>query len=30
VADLTYIWTGEGWLFFDAVLDLFLRRIVGW
>ena len=30
VADFTYIWTGEGWLFFAAVLDLFSRRIVGW
>ena len=30
VADFTYIWTAEGWLFFAAVLDLFSRRIVGW
>jgi transposase InsO family protein len=30
VADFTYIWTEEGWLFFAVVLDLFLRRIVGW
>jgi putative transposase len=30
VADFTYIWTGEGWLFFAAVLDLFSRRVVGW
>jgi len=29
-ADFTYIWTGEGWLFFAAVLDLLSRRIVGW
>ena len=30
VADFTYIWTGEGWLYVAAVLDLFSRRIVGW
>lgn len=30
VADFTYIWTAEGWLYFAAVLDLFSRRIVGW
>ena len=30
VADFTYIWTEEGWLYFAAVLDLFSRRVVGW
>ena len=30
VADFTYIWTEEGWLYFAVVLDLFSRRIVGW
>ncbi len=30
VADFTYIWTAEGWLYLAAVLDLFSRRIVGW
>lgn len=30
VADFTYIWTDEGWLYFAAVLDLFSRRVVGW
>lgn len=30
VADFTYIWTGEGWLYLAVVLDLFSRRIVGW
>jgi putative transposase len=30
VADFTYIWTTEGWLFVAAVLDLFSRRVVGW
>lgn len=30
VADFTYIWTSEGWLFVAVVLDLFARRVVGW
>lgn len=30
VADFTYVWTREGWLFVAVVLDLFSRRIVGW
>ena len=30
VADFTYIWTAEGWLYFAAVLDLYSRRAVGW
>lgn len=30
VADFTYIWTDEGWLYVAVVLDLFSRRIVGW
>jgi putative transposase len=30
VADFTYIWIGEGWLYMAAVLDLFSRRVVGW
>ena len=30
VADITYIQTGEGWLYLAGVLDLFSRRIVGW
>ena len=30
VADFTYLWTSEGWLFVAAVLDLFSRRVVGW
>jgi len=30
VADFTYVWTAEGWLYVAAVLDLFARRIVGW
>ena len=30
VADITYIPTGEGWLYLAAVLDLYSRRVVGW
>jgi len=30
IADFTYIWTLEGWLYVAAVLDLFSRRVVGW
>lgn len=30
VADLTYIPTGEGWLYLAALLDLYSRKIVGW
>jgi putative transposase len=30
VADFTYIWTDEGWLYVAAVLDLFSRLVVGW
>jgi putative transposase len=29
-ADLTYIPTGEGWLYLAVVLDLASRRVVGW
>ena len=29
-ADITYIWTGQGWLYLAVVIDLFSRRIVGW
>ena len=29
-ADITYIPTGEGWLYLAVVLDLFSRRVVGW
>ena len=29
-ADLTYIATGEGWLYVAVLLDLYSRRIVGW
>jgi len=30
VADITYIRTGEHWLFLAAVLDLYSRKIIGW
>lgn len=30
LADITYIATGEGWLYLATILDLFSRRIVGW
>ncbi len=29
-ADLTYIWTLEGWMYLAVVLDLFSRQVVGW
>jgi transposase InsO family protein len=30
VADITAIWTTEGWLFLAVVLDIFSRLVVGW
>ena len=27
-ADISYVWTGEGWLYLAVVLDLFARRVV--
>lgn len=30
VADLTYIWTGQGWLYLAVVLDVFSRQVVGY
>jgi putative transposase len=30
IADFTYLWTAEGWLYVAAVVDLFSRRVVGW
>ena len=30
VADITYLSTGEGWLYLACVMDLASRRIVGW
>ena len=28
--DITYIWTGQGWLYLAVILDLWSRRVVGW
>ena len=30
VTDVTYVHTGEGWLYLAVMLDLFSRRVVGW
>ena len=30
VADITYIATGEGWLYLAVVIDLCTRKVVGW
>ena len=30
LADITYLWTAEGWLYLACVLDACSRRIVGW
>jgi transposase InsO family protein len=30
VADISYIATGQGWLYLATLMDLFSRRIVGW
>ena len=29
-SDITYIPTGEGWLYLAVILDLFTRKVVGW
>ncbi len=29
-ADMTYVWTREGWLYLAVVIDLHSRRVVGW
>lgn len=29
VADITYVWTREGWLYLASVMDLFSRKIIG-
>ena len=28
--DITYLWTGQGWLYLAVILDLWSRRVVGW
>jgi putative transposase len=30
IADFTYVWTAEGWLYVAAVVDLLSRRVLGW
>jgi putative transposase len=30
VSDITYIWTNEGWLYLNCILDLCSRMIIGW
>src|SRR5665648_952452 len=30
VADITYIWTKEGWLYLTTIMDLYSRKIIGW
>jgi len=30
VGDITYLWSGEGWLYLAAVLDLYSRKVIGW
>jgi putative transposase len=30
VADISYVWTEEGWLYLAVVIDLFSRLVVGW
>ena len=29
-ADITYLWTSQGWLYLAVILDMFSRRVVGW
>jgi putative transposase len=29
-ADISYVWTFEGWLYLAVVMDLYSRQIVGW
>ena len=30
VSDITYLRSGEGWLYLAVVIDLYSRRVVGW
>ena len=30
VADVTHVWTRQGWLYLAVVLDLFSRQVIGW
>ncbi len=30
VSDITYLWTGEGWLYLCVIIDLYSRKVIGW
>lgn len=30
MAGITYIWTGEGWLYLAAIVDLYSMAVIGW
>lgn len=30
VSDITYIHTGEGWLYLSTLMDLYSRKVIGW
>ena len=30
VSDITYIWTKQGWLYLTVILDLAMRKVIGW
>jgi putative transposase len=30
VADITYVWTVQGWLYLAVIIDLFNREVIGW
>jgi len=29
-ADISYVWTREGWVYLAVILDLHSRRVIGW
>ncbi len=30
IGDITYLATGEGWLYLAVLIDLFSRKVIGW
>ncbi len=30
VSDMTYVQTGQGWMYLTVIIDLFNRKVVGW